>query len=171
MTSFSLLQVGINPLISGNLPSSPQQFVVCERRKFSQLAKLPSSCFKVVKSEEELHGYKVAVVQEWALSRARYIYYWQLQYDRGRGRCVCKIVPITWQVLKFRHYFACNVSTQSSSKTSAFTSIFAPKCSHRPSGPKSPDQWVSSVSFYIAGTRERCLLLPMPYSCCDPGTL
>ena len=116
MTSFSLLQVGINPLISGNLPSSPQQFVVCERRKFSQLAKLPSSCFKVVKSEEELHGYKVAVVQEWALSRARYIYYWQLQYDRGRGRCVCKIVPITWQVLKFRHYFACNVSTRSSSR-------------------------------------------------------
>ena len=28
---------------------------------------------------------------------------------------------------------------------------------------------MASVSFYIS--RERCLLLPMPCSCCDPGTL
>ena len=94
VVTFPVANQQSNVLISGNLPSSPQQFVVCERRKFSQLAKLPSSCFKVVKSEEELHGYKVAVVQEWALSKARYIYYWQCDRE---GADVC-----------IKYFFTCN---------------------------------------------------------------
>jgi len=47
------------------------EFVVCETERFSRLAELPSSCFEVVRQEEVLEGFRVAIIQEWALSRAR----------------------------------------------------------------------------------------------------
>ena len=50
---------------------SSYEFVVCETERFSGLAELPSSCFEVVRREEVLEGFRVAVIQEWALSRAR----------------------------------------------------------------------------------------------------
>ncbi len=51
----------------------PTQFVVCEGQKFSELSTLPSSCFHVVNAGLQLEGYRVAVVTEWALNRARLV--------------------------------------------------------------------------------------------------
>ena len=40
---------------------SSYQFVVCETERFSRLAELPSSCFEVVRREEVLEGFSVAI--------------------------------------------------------------------------------------------------------------
>ena len=47
---------------------------MCETERFSRLAELPSSCFKVVKRGVVMEGYQMAVIQEWALNRARWVY-------------------------------------------------------------------------------------------------
>ena len=52
---------------------SSHEFVVCETERFSRLAELPSSCFKVVRRGVVMEGYQMAVIQEWALNRARWV--------------------------------------------------------------------------------------------------
>ena len=46
---------------------------MCETERFSRLAELPSSCFKVVRKGVVMEGYQMAVIQEWALNRARWV--------------------------------------------------------------------------------------------------
>ena len=50
---------------------SPDSFVVCEKDKFLCLSEMKGSCFQVTSSREELCGYKVAVVKDWVLNKAR----------------------------------------------------------------------------------------------------
>ena len=52
---------------------SPEAFVVCEREKFQQLSRAAGSCFQVVSEREKLQGYRVGVVKEWVLNKARYV--------------------------------------------------------------------------------------------------
>ena len=46
---------------------------MCETERFSRLAELPSSCFKVVRKGVVMEGYQMAIIQEWALNRARWV--------------------------------------------------------------------------------------------------
>jgi hypothetical protein len=52
-------------------PQGQMEFVVCERAHFASLCSLPGSGMEVVTSETEIQGYRVAVLGEWALNRAR----------------------------------------------------------------------------------------------------
>ena len=49
------------------------EYVVCERERFKELSALPGTCIEVVSEWEELEGYKVAMVKDWALNKTRYI--------------------------------------------------------------------------------------------------
>ena len=59
-------------LVCGLYSCRSLEFVVCERAHFSLLCRMPCSGLEMVAEEEELQGYKVAIIQEWALNRARY---------------------------------------------------------------------------------------------------
>lgn len=48
------------------------EFVVCERAHFISMCSLPGSGMKLVEREVEMQGYRVAILQDWALNRARY---------------------------------------------------------------------------------------------------
>ena len=48
------------------------EFVVCERANFLSLSALPGSALEVVTEETEIQGYRMAVLREWALNRARW---------------------------------------------------------------------------------------------------
>ena len=45
---------------------------MCERAHFISLCSLPGSGMELVEREVELQGYRVAILQDWALNRARY---------------------------------------------------------------------------------------------------
>lgn len=47
------------------------EFVVCEREHFSSLCAMPESGLELVNPEIELQGFRVAVLKESALNRAR----------------------------------------------------------------------------------------------------
>ncbi len=53
------------------LSFSPERFVFCEREKIERLSEASGSCFKVVSGREELVGYRVAVIKDRVLNRAR----------------------------------------------------------------------------------------------------
>ena len=46
-------------------------FVVCECSRFKELSLLDGSCIEVVAERQQLEGFKVAVVKNWALNRTR----------------------------------------------------------------------------------------------------
>ena len=48
------------------------EFVVCECAWFEELSTQPGSCIEVVSERQQLEGFKVAVVKDWALNRTRY---------------------------------------------------------------------------------------------------
>ena len=45
---------------------------MCERANFLSLSALPGSALEVVTEETEIQGYRMAVLKEWALNRARW---------------------------------------------------------------------------------------------------
>ena len=47
--------------------------MVCECSWFKELSAKPGSCIQVVSERQQLQGFKVAVVKEWALNRTRYV--------------------------------------------------------------------------------------------------
>ena len=47
------------------------EFVVCERAHFSSLCSMPGSGLEQVTTDAELQGYRIAVLADWALNRAR----------------------------------------------------------------------------------------------------
>ena len=49
---------------------------MCERAHFISLCSLPGTGLELVAREVELQGYRVAVLQDWALDRARYSPEW-----------------------------------------------------------------------------------------------
>ena len=51
------------------------KFVVCERSWFTTLCSRPECGMELVAEEVEIQGYRIAVLKEWALNRARYIPY------------------------------------------------------------------------------------------------
>ena len=50
------------------------EFVVCERAHFISLCSQAGSGMELVAGEVEMQGYRMAVLQHWALNRARYMY-------------------------------------------------------------------------------------------------
>ena len=56
-----------------SLSVSPEQFVFCERGKIERLSAASESCFQVVSGREELVGYRVVIIKDWLLNKARYV--------------------------------------------------------------------------------------------------
>ena len=48
------------------------EFVVCECDWFKELSTLPGTCVDLVSERQEIEGFKVAVVKDWALNKTRY---------------------------------------------------------------------------------------------------
>ena len=47
------------------------EFVVCECAWFKELSNQPGSCIEMVSERQQLEGFKVAVVKDWALNKTR----------------------------------------------------------------------------------------------------
>ena len=45
--------------------------MVCECSWFEELSVKPGSCIEVVSERQQLQGFKVAVVKDWALNRTK----------------------------------------------------------------------------------------------------
>ena len=61
---------------------------MCERSQFLCLCSRPGSGVEVVAREVEIQGYRVAVLREWALNRARYLY---SIYTCGGALVICAV--------------------------------------------------------------------------------
>ena len=84
------------------------EFVVCECAWFKELSTRPGSCIEVVSEREQLEGFKVAVVKDWALNRTRYALIWHgvFQYSIIKLRlctCVCILYVVHVHCIAYKY--------------------------------------------------------------------